>query len=88
MELQLILVANMPKHAYNNVVNLLKHICTYLHGNQQQLQSHYTLSKGIPRICLFKCTYKYDLLVKPTKPVNEDEEGTMLSSDIVSLAAV
>ena len=38
MELRLILLANMPKHAYNNAVNLLKHICTDLRSNQQQLQ--------------------------------------------------
>ena len=72
MELQSVLLANMPKHAYNATVKL---ICMQTH--QKSLQSHYVVSKGLPKVHPFECTYKYDTLVKPPKSAEEDKNGTM-----------
>ena len=53
--------------------------------HQKSLKSHYIVSKALPKVHPFDCTYKYDTLVKPPKSAEEDEDRTMLNSSGIVL---
>ena len=73
-ELESMLLANMPKHAYKLTIKL---ICG-LHvdesnTHQSSISYHFVLSKGLPKMHPFESTYKYDLLVQANAISTDDE---------------